>query len=120
MLKIRQEQMDVLASVQLRRFEQEAIAHIHEFWSDQAKGQGDEGVRALVDHAMQRTDAYSIEEEVDVLRYINLMYSLGAEFDIDLPWAAEILASEDRSGTLRVDELCDRAVKLLDAAESGP
>ena len=119
MLKIRPEQMETLAEVQLRRLERDAIAHVQEFWSEQAKAQGEDGVRSMVQRALQRSDVYGIEEESDVLRFINLMYALGDDFDTEQPWAAKILADEGAPGTERMDALCDRAVELLDGAEAG-
>ncbi|MFT6108843.1 MAG: hypothetical protein ACJA2W_001756 [Planctomycetota bacterium] len=115
MLRIRQEQLKVLEEVQLDRFKADAANHIGKFWSRAAEEQGEVEVAKTVATAVERTRTYRIDDEYDVLRYINLMYSLGHDFDRELKWAGDILNAPDRSGRNRMDELMEHALAEEDA-----
>ena len=115
MLRIRPEQLKVLEEVQLDRFKAEAADHIRNFWPHVAQAQGEVDVAKTVATAVERTRTYRIDDEYDVLRYINLMYSLGHDFDTEIKWAEDILNEPDRSGRNRVDELMEHALAEEDA-----
>lgn len=115
MLHIRSEQMEALEQAQRRRFEDEAVAHVRSIWRDAAAQQDDDAVRTAVRRAFARAAEYGFDEEYDQLRYLNLVYALGPDFDERLPWATTILADHDRPPRSRMDELTERAL----AAESG-
>lgn len=121
MLLIRPEQLKVLQEAQLRRFEAEAAEHVRSCWSEQVaeEDQDEEEVHATVAHALERADAHGIEDEFDVLRYINLMYSLGPDFDVALDWAAAILANVERPARDRMDELTEYALALEEGGGGG-
>lgn len=114
MLTIRAEQLDALSLVQIQRLKNQLFEHIHEFWSDEAVNQGKDGVSFSVDFAIERADFYTIEEEYDIFRYVNLMYALGNNFDSKIPWAKAIIKEDTVPISKRIDKLHARAIAELE------
>ena len=111
MLIIRKEQMEAFARQAREQFIHDSIAHIRTVLPDEYAFLGDSRVRESVDLALQRADGYGITDTYDVLRYLNLMYSLGFDFDRDeqYDWAAGILTDKSLSSRTRMDLLVERA-----------
>ncbi|MFO1052673.1 MAG: hypothetical protein U1F36_10710 [Planctomycetota bacterium] len=110
MLKIRPEQYEVLAKAQLERFLADAERHVRQYWPAVAAELGDAGVRAMVEQASRRCDELGIDDEFDVLRYLNLTCALGPDFLATQPWAAPLLGDRERAPRDRMDEATRRAL----------
>lgn len=93
MLVIRQEQIDQLKVAVNKNFENRMLVHLQKFFPQHITALGEEKTRFLVQFGVERAETYGIVSERDVCKYIDLMVSLGIEFDRDpkLPWASEIL-----------------------------
>lgn len=100
MLKIRKEQKERLSQVMIRRFEDRMIEHLQRFFPARAAELGEAGLREHIHHGVARAASYEIVAERDVCKYIDLMFSLGRDFDVDpaLPWARAILRHPSISG----------------------
>jgi len=115
MLTIRKSQNAALAEAMGRRFENKVFVHLNKFWPEQCRSQGGVAVRETIRSGQGRANEYGMKTENDVARYVDLMYSLGHDFDSDpaLPWVPEILNDNEISPTVRMDRLYEEAEKRL-------
>ena len=107
MLTIREEQMEALAEVQQERFLKEVLAFAEETWPEELQSLGEDGVREMAADAIDRCRAFGIETEYHVLRFINIMFALGEDFDDgeDYPWSVDILEDESTDPDDKLDKL---------------
>jgi len=112
--------MEALSLDMAMRFEQFLVAQVHEYFPNAAQDLGEYGLAATISWGVQRAALHGFRDEFDVLRYVNLMLTLGLEFDTDpeFPWCAEILAKSDWPPAARMDALTERALELTGAAEA--
>ena len=105
MLVIRKEQMAVFLRLQLKEFEDKTCERLLKLKPDQCRKLGEKAVRKSIQDGIERSFQYGIKTERDIARYINIMYTLGFDFDTDprYPWAADILKSPSET---KVDRLC--------------
>ena len=117
LLKIRAEQYERFAAVALKRFEDDAVQWVRESWPEEFDAKGEEAVRAEVQGVVGRCRNHGIERGEHVLRFLNLCYALGPDFDTAYAWAKGPLehAAADPAGAL--DELEQGAEAELDAGE---
>lgn len=117
MLKIREEQMDELGKIALKKFEDSMVEHVKEFFAKYYEVLGEPTVREVIVYGVDRAENHDFTTERDVCLYINLMFLVGSNFDADLqlPWAAEILNDETITDSVkRIDGLYDKATEYLD------
>jgi hypothetical protein len=90
---MRREQIDRLSEAACKNFEDRMLVHLEKFFPQHVTALGEEKTRFLVRFGVERAKTYGIVSERDVCKYIDLMVSLGVEFDTDpkLPWASRIL-----------------------------
>jgi hypothetical protein len=120
MLRIRQEQMHAFARNAREMFVRRSVDHIRSLLPDEYARLGEERVRDSVEHAIARCRQYGITEGYDVLRYVNLMYTLGHHFDDDgqYAWAADLLKDRQISPRIRLDLLVEQAKMTLADSEA--
>lgn len=104
MLIIRNEQMEALSEYMVEYFVDEALLHLRTSFSEQTKDVTDADLRAMIHTGIDNAGAYDITIEEDVMRYLELMITYGADFDTnpDTAWAEEILNKEDSRGTEKI------------------
>ena len=90
------------------------VPHLKKFFPDFCEAAGEPKVREFIRYGVKRAASYQITAKRDVSRYIDLMVSLGADFDKDkqLPWAGEILRTRN-SPDARISVLLKTAEKHL-------
>jgi hypothetical protein len=108
MLVIRHDQVKALGEYRERAFLARAVRHLHEAFPARCQALGDEEVKRSVGLAMRKARGYGLPREVDILRYLNLMYVFGFDFDT-LPWANEVLADMEISAEPKIEELMENA-----------
>jgi hypothetical protein len=110
-LTIRSEQLEAIGLARTREFERRAAGHVREYFSESYHAMGEEEVLASVRKALSKGREYGFDSEYDVVRYLNLMYALGFDFDRDIryPWAGEILTDPQLGGHTKVDALMQMA-----------
>lgn len=119
MLRIRKEQNEELGKIALKRFEDNMVEHIKEFFPKYYEIHEEPLIRKVILYAVDRAESYDLITERDLCFYINLVFLLGSNFDTDpqLPWAAEILKDETITDSVtRIDRLHDKAMQYLDRA----
>src|SRR6266446_4895926 len=110
MLKIRADQMDALSNAAVVTFEQRVAAHLRRFFPDACQRLNDAGLLERIRYGISIAATYGIVTECGVCKYIDVMFTLGWQFDCDpqLPWAHEILIDDSvEDSALRVGSLCD-------------
>jgi hypothetical protein len=108
---IRKEQMAVMGEHMRRQFENRVLVHLEAKFPGDCKALGEEAVRASIRKGMARAEHYGLATELNVMRYIDLMYTLNPDFDTDtaIPWAERILNDPELDSRSKVDELEVRA-----------
>jgi len=112
MLTTRRQQLAVFSQVELREFEDWMLVHLRKFFPAQCAAAGDEGVREMARHGIERAGVYGIKSRRDVCKYIDLMTVFGRDFDTDKRhrWAREILKQRGKPDA-KMESLL-RAAKL--------
>ena len=64
-------------------------------------------MRSSVNRGMQKARDYRILTEYDTVRFIDLMYTLGFEFDRELTWAHDILTDLQIPADMRLNMIDD-------------
>lgn len=117
MLKIRPEQIEVFEQAALKRFEDEMLKHIQEYFSNHWRIIGEAQLRQVIQYGVSQAEQYGLTTQREVCLYLNLMLLLGSDFDTDiqLPWAKEVLMDEMIIDPyVRVEQLYDVAMEHLD------
>ncbi|WNG30461.1 hypothetical protein F0U62_45480 [Cystobacter fuscus] len=116
MLKISRTQMQVLEQEALRSFENRAATYLKGTFPMHWQYMGEEQVRRVIRHGVERARTHQLVLEQDVAFYLSVMFMLGSGFDEDpqYPWAAGILSGPERiEGIPRASRLHE---KVLDYA----
>jgi hypothetical protein len=114
-LIIRNEQTQSLDDAGRSDFITRVIAHLNELFPERCAVLGPAEVRATVELGMQRGWKYGLDNEYDLVRYIDHMYVLGPDFDTDprYPWAASILSDPGLASRSKMDWLSGRTRQEL-------
>lgn len=116
MLKIREEQMTTFRTAAFRRFEDDMVEHVKEFFPNHYRIAGEPIVRNVIQYGIERSQIYDFTTERDMCLYITVMFMLGSNFDTDFffPWALEILKDKSESDpSVRSDKLADAALDFM-------
>lgn len=116
MLLIRDEQLSALRGVRQKEYEKRLASHLRKHFAEACDELGEEGLRDAVSYGIKRAKSYGIMVERDVVKYLNLMFVFGRDFDTDprFPWAASMLHSEDYGPTLRINQVYSDAKARID------
>ena len=116
MLKIREEQMATFRAAAFRRFEDDMVEHVKEFFPNHYRIAGEPIVRNVIQYGIERSQIYDFTTERNMCLHITLMFMLGSNFDTDFffPWAPEILQDENEADpSVRADKLADTALDFM-------
>ncbi len=104
---IRDDQLSALRGVRQKEYEKRLAAHLRKYFSEACHDLGEDGLRDAVRYGIQRAKVYGIQAERDVVKYLNLMFVFGRDFDTDprFPWAASMLHSAEYGPTLRINQV---------------
>ena len=105
MLTIREPQMAALAEDLVRRFEDRAVEHVRRYFPQQCEAVGESATRYYVTDGIQRARRYGLESEYDLLRFLNLIFGFGSDFDSrpEHTWMVDFLKDQDLWPTTRMD-----------------
>jgi len=111
--------MRVFSKVNVKTFQEHAIAHLEKVLPERCAQAGPQSVRESVETAFQKARGYGLKTELDILRYLNLMYVLGFGFDTDsrYPWAHEILTDSTLASGSKASKLMAQAHRVLAGSE---
>ena len=118
MLVIRQAQFEVFQKQPRLSFERDMAAYLKSHFPFEA---ANADLDRWVSTGLDRAAAYGFLTYNDSAQFLALMAILGSGFDDDLqiPWAAELLASAHETPVDRISHVFDKAIEYLDAI-TGP
>lgn len=114
MLLIREDQMAKFDDYVVRRFEDYMLVHLLKIFGEYIDFLGENVARTIIRYGVKRGRAYGFNYKRCLRIYIDFMFILGSDYDVDpqLPWVAEILSdTEFASESERCDVLYDRVME---------
>jgi len=115
MLRIRKKQFSKLSETVFQGFIDRAVKHLKKAWPRECDSAGEKGVIDSIEVGVKKAEEYGIRAERDVIRYIDVMYLLGHDFDNndDTEWAGRILEDCTLPPTVKMDRLWRRVKDRL-------
>ena len=117
MLRIRKEHLAAIEETLRRNFEDEMVAHVKLFFSNHHSVMGPDLIRTAIQHGIRRALSHGLTTQRSVCLYINAMFMLGGNFDLDiqLPWAQKILhTARSLPESRRADALTEGCISYID------
>ncbi len=114
---IRDEQMNSLSRYSTEQFLDRVFKHVLEMFPEGVAEIGESGVHQILSTGVARASEYGFTTEYDVVRFVDLMFVFGMDFDQDasLPALSEILSDESYdSATDKMDDLVEVALEYAD------
>lgn len=107
MWTIRQEQSEAFRQYHLQKFEDEMVEHLKVFAARLCEIRGDQCIRQVIRLGIARASQYGLTNRGPVRFFIELMFTLGSEFDTDFqyPWVANILQDTKSDQAVRADRI---------------
>ena len=90
-LQLRGAQVDALAARSRDDFHTRALAHLRRFFPQQCQQLGEAGTREMLELGVARARRHGFVTELEVCKYLNLMFSFGRDFDTEQVWARRLL-----------------------------
>lgn len=111
--------------MQWRAFGVSTLAYLKEQFPQACAKFDDDELRAMMALALRKSREHGFTTHAQILRYINVMYALGCEFeaDPDYPWAHEIMSHPRLRPGSKIDRLVARTaayMKTFEPAEQAP
>jgi hypothetical protein len=116
LLVIRDEQMLLLSRSLLLRFDQEAFEHVQKYFPELCASLGKDETMEWVRDGLKRARSFGFETRSDLLRYLNLLFEFGREFELSEAneWARPYLVpSDDWLPSNRMNRLMEEAFRRL-------
>ena len=104
-LTISELQFNSLSAQAERSFEFRMFDHLGRFFPEQCSALSQDGVATVVLQGIARAAAYHITSQREVCKFIDLMFSFGADFDTRLPIARQMLSDSTVPAGERVTRL---------------
>lgn len=114
--KITPKQKAAFRNAATENFIQRVMVHANEFFPDDCKTLGPNGLRQTIEHCITRARGYGIEEGSQVCRYIDIALSFGRDFDRDpeCPWAATVLRDPRLAPAAKMSKLLGIVSEIAD------
>src|SRR5712692_463144 len=94
---IRPEQIAQMRKLQEERFEDRMVEHLQHCFPRKCTALTKSGVRTEIRHGMQKARGYGFDNELEVCKYVNLMFIFCRDFDTtEEPWASACKQAGDR------------------------
>lgn len=116
MLVIQNKQLQVFKDLALKKFEDEMVDHVQEFFPNHFMMMQESGVRNTIRYGYVRAKSYGFTTKRNVCLYLNTMLLLGSNFDYDpqYPWAYTMLNDEIiQHPVIRIDKLANHTLELV-------
>ena len=108
--------MAVFRAAAFKRFEDNMVEHVKEFFPNHYRIAGEPVVRNVIQYGIERSQIYDFTTERNMCLYITVMFMLGSNFDTDFffSWAPEILKDKSEANpSVRADKLADTALDFM-------
>jgi hypothetical protein len=117
MLKIRSAQLDALSRQRLEGFVDEATGVVSRHWKEQVEQLGPAATRERVLEAVLQAQDLGIVRREDTLRFLNVVFALGADFVEKFAWAGRIVTNLRLKPDVRMSLLSERTASYLEGFE---
>lgn len=107
---IQKKQLNVFKIDALKKFEDDMVVHIKEFFPNHFISMKEQVTRNTVQYAFVKAQKYGFKTQRNVCLYLNTMLVLGSNFDTDpqYPWAIELLHEKEmKNPNVRIDKIAD-------------
>jgi hypothetical protein len=113
MLTIRAAQMNALSAAKQEDFVRRGVAYAREAMAKKVEDLDDEQLADTVRAACAKAGSYGFVSELDHIRFLNFMFSLGPDFDTDprWPWIREILGDQKQEPSDRMAAFMERVAE---------
>jgi hypothetical protein len=117
-LVIRKEQIEALSEAARDAFCDRAVEYLRTSFPENTEQYSGADLRAIAQLGLDRTAELGIHRQIDVFRWLNLMFALGFDFDSDpaYPWVQDILNDPGVHRDAVMPWLTERAIRYLEAA----
>lgn len=107
MFRIRSEQLDIFVELRRKQFEKEVIEHLQRCFPQKCSEVTEEGLLTLIRKSIKKAEKYEIEMKRETVKYIDLSFVFGEDFDNDprYPHAAEALNSQNITAESKIAKL---------------
>ncbi len=121
MLKIRKEQMELLETHMMRKYEQRVVRKIKQAFPEWYGQEGDEKAYLLVQAGIRKAEGYGITEDDDVEEFTLLLVPFGLTFEKKPERAEcrEILEDPDLPADAKVAMVAEELEAEGDASQEG-
>lgn len=111
MVSISKTQLGEFSAQARQSFEDRLVRHLQDAFPTRYAELGEFGARAAIRAGCSRAPGYGLRSERNVARFVDLMVTVGADFDSSpaTPWAREILTDDDLTPDEKLEELFDEA-----------
>jgi hypothetical protein len=103
-LIIRKEQMALFEARLGQRFRNHVRKHVKEEFPEQIKGMTDPAIDQRISDGIERARLYDVTTERDITLFIDLVFMLGLNFELDrkMAWAKKILGDHSMEGAAKL------------------
>ena len=107
MFKFRKEHLDAFEAQAVRLFTSRVLGHIKAVWPAETAELGDAPVAEAVSGAIKRAAALGLSTEYDVVRFVDLAFILGRDFETNPlgAWTRPILSDRVMAPPAKMDRL---------------
>lgn len=115
MFQLQNKQTDIFKTVALKKFEDEMVDHIKQFFPNHYISMQEEAVRKTIMYGYFRAEIYGFTTKRNVCLYINTMMVLGSNFDYDplYPWTQSMLRDNKEDPKVRIDKIADKTMEVF-------
>lgn len=116
MLTIKKEQEQKFSDLSLKKFEDDMVEHIKEFFPNHFFTIQEKGIRDTIQYGYRRAKSYDFTTQRNVCKYLNNMIILGSNFDADPmhPWVHSILLEDNKKDSkMKIDKLSSTAIEVM-------
>jgi hypothetical protein len=114
MLRIRHGQIAALAAARLSEFQGKALAHVRACFPGACAALTEDDLKAHVARGIARGQHHGLDDQVDLLCFLNVVFSLGADFEDRYDWAPRILEDHRFAPRTRVELLAQQALAEIE------
>lgn len=117
MFIIKNKQADVFKALALKKFEDEMVVHVKEFFPTHFMAIGETSTRNSIQYAYSQAKKYGFNSQRNVCLYLNSMIAFGSNFDKDpqYRWAQSILLDNTINNAMtRIDKVSETAEEIFD------
>ena len=121
MLQIRKEQMDILSTHMVWKYEQRVVRKIRKTFPEWYEQEGEEKTHLLVQAGVRKAEGYSITEDDDVEKFVLVLVQYGMDFEKrpERLECLEILEDQDLPADAKVTMVCEELESEGDDSDEG-